>query len=124
MDANQEENKPSYAELEALYAQQLKRNEDLEGELATSTELVIDLTGRLDNATASAELSPVVVVTHEQQKYRVIGAKFKHAGEEYTAADLKKHPDVVRQLVEADSGLLQKVEKATGKKAATDEASK
>lgn len=107
--ADQEDNKPSYAELEALYAQQLKRNEDLEGELATSTELVSDLNTRLDNATVSAELSQVIVVTHEQKKYRVIGAKFKHKGTEYAAADLSKHADVVAALVESGSELLQLV---------------
>ena len=119
-----DEQEISHEELQALYAKALKRIEDLEGEAVDSAQLILELHQQLDNAQAGQELSPVVVVTHEQQKYRVIGAKFKHAGEEYTAADLKKHPDVVKQLVEAGSGLLQKVEKATGKKAAAEDASK
>lgn len=119
-----DEQEISHEELQGLYAKALKRIEDLEAEGADAAQLILELHQQLDNARAGEELSPVVVVTHEQQKYRVIGAKFKHAGEEYAAADLKKHPDVVKQLVEAGSGLLQKIEKATGKKAAPDEAPK
>ena len=85
---------------------------DLEGTVVESDKLVGELTQELSNVQTSAELSPVVVVTHEKNQYRVICVKFKHTnGKEYAAADLSKHPEVIKELLELDSELLQLVDK-------------
>lgn len=108
----QEENKPSYEELQALYAASLKRTEDLEGEVATSTELIGELNLELENAKAGLDESEVVVVTHEGNQYKVVATKFRYKGTEYAAKDLSKNAELVAKLVETESGVLRKLEKA------------
>ena len=119
--ANQQE--LSLEELKALYAAALKRIEDLEGEQAESTEIISDLQEQLANAQAGQEISQTVVVTHTaedgtKEQYKVLAPKFQHKHVAYAAADLKTNPDLVKELVEAKSGVLVKLEKAPAKEKA------
>jgi hypothetical protein len=109
---------------------QATRISDLEGEQAESTEIISDLQEQLANAQAGQEISQTVVVSHtdeagNKEQYKVLAPKFQHKHVAYAAADLKANPELVKELVEAKSGVLVKLEKAPAKaKTATKEASK
>lgn len=51
------------------------------------------------------------VITYKQQYYQVQAAKFHFNGVDYKAADLAGNNDLVKQLLDAGSGLLVKVDK-------------
>ena len=51
------------------------------------------------------------VITYKQQYYQVQAAKFHFNGVDYKADDLTGNSDLVKQLLEAESGLLEKIEK-------------
>ncbi|MDB5268048.1 MAG: hypothetical protein JWP58_1088 [Hymenobacter sp.] len=93
------------------------RVEDLEGEVSESTEIISGLQEQLANAQAGQEISQTVVVTHTaedgtKEQYKVLAPKFQHKHVTYAAADLKTNADLVKELVEAKSGVLVKLEKA------------
>jgi uncharacterized protein YydD (DUF2326 family) len=52
------------------------------------------------------------VITYKQQNYQVLAAKFHFNDVDYKAEDLAGNGDLVKKLLEAGSGLLQKIEKA------------
>jgi hypothetical protein len=93
---------------------------DLEGESAESAQIISDLQEELANAQAGQAISETVVVTHTtedgtKEQYKVLAPKFQHKHVAYAAADLKKNAPLVKELVEAKSGVLQKLEKAPAK---------
>lgn len=51
------------------------------------------------------------VISYKQQYYQVQAAKFHFNGVDYKAADLAGNNDLVKQLLDAGSGLLAKVDK-------------
>ena len=92
------------------------RVEELEGESAESTQIISDLQEELANAQAGQAISETVVVTHTaedgtKEQYKVLAPKFQHKHVAYEAKDLKTNPDLVKELVEAKSGVLLKLEK-------------
>ena len=111
-----EEKELSLEELKALYAKALARITDLEGEVDEATETISGLQEQLANAQAGQEISQTVVVTHTaedgtKEQYKVLAPKFQHKHVAYEAKDLKTNPDLVKELVEAKSGVLLKLEK-------------
>ncbi len=48
-------------------------------------------------------------MSHEKLQYRVLAPKFSHKGLDVDAHTLRQNPDLVRELVESGSGLLQLV---------------
>jgi len=52
------------------------------------------------------------VITYNRQNYQVLAAKFHFKDVDYKAEDLVGNADLVKLLLEAKSGLLQKIEKA------------
>ena len=89
-----------------------KQIEALSADTGTAQELISDLTEQLANATAGQDISQAVVVSHEKEQYKVLARQFNHLGTEYKADDLKTNPALVKELVELESGLLHKIEKA------------
>lgn len=80
-------------------------------ELAQAETLIEEQSGRLAAAEVGQAEGPVIV-SHEKAQYRVLAPKFSHKGLDVDAHTLRQNPDLVRELVEANSGLLQKVEAA------------
>jgi hypothetical protein len=96
---------------------QATRIEQLETEVSESTGIISDLQEQLANAQAGQEISQAVVVTHTAEdgtrdQYKVLAPKFQHKHVAYEAKDLKTNPALVKELVEAGSGVLVKLEKA------------
>ena len=52
------------------------------------------------------------VITYNKQNYQVLAAKFHFKDVDYKAEDLTTNSDLVKQLLEAQSGILHKIEKA------------
>lgn len=77
-------------------------------ELATAEALIEQQTEQLKSAEVGQALGPVIV-TYEKEQYRLLVPHFSHAGNLIESASLRQNPDLVRQLVEGGSGLLQKV---------------
>jgi chromosome segregation ATPase len=80
-------------------------------ELEQAEALIEEQNGKLAAAEVTQAEGPVVV-SHEKAQYRVLAPKFSHKGLEVDAHTLRQNPELVRELVEAGSGLLQKVEPA------------
>ncbi|MGI4763406.1 MAG: hypothetical protein ACRYF0_22025 [Janthinobacterium lividum] len=80
-------------------------------ELEEAEALIEEQSGRLAAAEVGQAEGPVIV-THDKAQYRVLAPKFSHKGLDVDAHTLRQNPDLVRELVEANSGLLQKVEAA------------
>ena len=78
-------------------------------ELAQAEALIEEQSDKLAAAEVSQAEGPVIV-THDKVQYRVLAPKFSHHGLDVDAHTLRNNPDLVRQLVEDASGLLQKVE--------------
>ncbi|WP_201980372.1 hypothetical protein [Hymenobacter rubidus] len=78
-------------------------------ELNQAELLIEEQTGKLAAAEVASAEGPVVV-THAKEQYRVLAPKFQHNGLIVEARSLTANPELVRQLVEAESGVLQKVE--------------
>lgn len=78
-------------------------------ELNQAEILIEEQTGKLAAAEVASAEGPVVV-THAKEQYRVLAPKFQHQGLVVEARSLVNNPELVRQLVEAESGVLQKVE--------------
>jgi chromosome segregation ATPase len=78
-------------------------------ELAQAEALIEEQSGKLAAAEVSQAEGPVIV-THDKEQYRVLAPKFSHQGLAVDAHTLRNNPDLVRQLVEDGSGILQKVE--------------
>ena len=78
-------------------------------ELNQAEILIEEQTGKLAAAEVASAEGPVVV-THAKEQYRVLAPKFQHNGLVVEARGLVNNPELVRQLVEAESGVLQKVE--------------
>ena len=96
------------------------RVEELEGESGESTGIISDLQEQLANAQAGQEISQTVVVTHTaedgtKEQYKVLAPKFQHKHVVYEAKDLKTNTDLLKELVEAKSGVLLKLEKPAAK---------
>ncbi|HEX8656588.1 MAG TPA: hypothetical protein VF690_03600 [Hymenobacter sp.] len=96
----------------AKLAAQETRIASLESEVDEATEITSDLQEQLANATAGQEIGQAVVVTHAKEQYKVLAPKFQHKGVEYKSSDLSTNADLVKELVEGNSGLLHKLEKA------------
>jgi excinuclease UvrABC nuclease subunit len=101
------------AELEAQVAELETKVTNLEAEnaqiTADSEKVINDLTEKLKIEGKKAK-SADIVVTHEKKKYRVVIGKFRHEGNEITAEELAKKPEVIAELVESKSSVLEKVD--------------
>jgi len=49
---------------------------------------------------------PFQTVSHSNKKYKVAARKFRYNGKDYKDEELKDHPDVIKALVEKNSGIL------------------
>lgn len=78
-------------------------------ELAQAEYLIEEQTAQLKAAEVAQAEGPLVV-TYNKVPYRVLAPKFQHNGLHVEARSLATNPDLVRELVEAGSGLLQAVE--------------
>ena len=78
-------------------------------DLENAEALIEEMQGKLAAAEVSQMEGPVIL-SHEKGQYRVLAPKFSHKGIEVEANSLRNNPELVRELVEAGSGLLQKVE--------------
>ncbi|WP_375435081.1 hypothetical protein [uncultured Hymenobacter sp.] len=84
---------------------------DLQAELAASKQIISGQAEQLQAAEAgAAEGRPVV--THDKKHYRVLVKQFYFNGVEIKAAELKDKTDLVKELVEKESGVLQLITKA------------
>lgn len=77
---------------------------------AEANETVIAGHEARERAAQVAAEGGTTVVTHEGQLYRVLVPQFHFAGQLVKAVDLKNNADVVAQLVETRSGVLEAVE--------------
>lgn len=85
------------------------KNDELNVQLVEAEDLIEQQTAQLKSAEVGQKLGPVIV-THDKEQYQVLVPRFSHAGNLVEAASLRQNPDLVRQMVESGSGLLQKVE--------------
>ena len=83
----------------------------LEREVQEANELIHEQNQQLE-AKQLQGAGSLPVITYKQQYYQVQAAKFHFNGVDYKADDLASNSDLVKQLLEAGSGLLEKIEKA------------
>lgn len=83
----------------------------LERELEEATGIISEQTEQLE-AKQLQSAGKLPVITHQKQNYQVTAAKFHFNGVDYKAEELAGNSDLVKQLLEAQSGLLVKIEKA------------
>lgn len=100
------------SELQTQLADERTRSGELAGELNEAENLIDDLQQRLKTAALVSAQSDVQVVTDGTDHYKVLAPKFKFRHVEYTAAELAGDEQLVRELVAAEVGFLQKVEAA------------
>ncbi|QIX60883.1 hypothetical protein HER32_06705 [Hymenobacter sp. BT18] len=83
----------------------------LEAELAANKQIIEEQAEQLQAAEASAETKRPVV-THNRKQYSVLANQFTFDGKLVKAEELAGKPEVVKALIEAESGLLVLVQKA------------
>lgn len=91
------------ARLEAENARLLQDTQDAE-------QTIGELNEKLANAEAVAPEQ--TVVTYEKAQYRVLAQKFSYKGQEIEAKNLQANKEVLKALVDGESGLLVKIEVA------------
>ena len=108
------ENQAPQETLEEKIARLERENFDLKQENTEAVTTIGEMSEKLANAEAVAPEQ--VVVTHERKQYRVLAHKFHHKGAEIAASNLQANKDVLAQLVEMKSGVLQLITKAEAAK--------
>ena len=83
---------------------------EVRAELTESQEMVGDLQERLSRAAAIQAQSDSVIVSDGTDHYKVLAPKFKHKHVDYTAEQLRENEELVKTLVAAGVGFLQKIE--------------
>lgn len=83
----------------------------LEQELGQAQGIINEQTEQLE-AKQLQTAGTLPVISYEKQNYQAQAAKFHFNGVDYTAQELASNADLVKQLLEAKSGLLIKIEKA------------
>ncbi len=83
----------------------------LQRELSVAQNIIGEQAEQLEAKTLQGTGS-LPVITYKQQNYQVLAAKFHFNDVDYKAEDLAGNGDLVKKLLEAGSGLLQKIEKA------------
>lgn len=90
----------------------LESNAGLQTKLEESEKTLLEsnaeLQARLEESEKTVE-EVKVIVKHDKKRYEVITPKVQVGGQLYLAADLKKHPEVVKVLVEKGSGVLKAI---------------
>lgn len=90
----------------------VQANAELNGELSAAGTIIAGQAEQLANAETAQAEAAVVIVTHEQKQYRVLGKQFNVKGEVIKAEDLGKNKEALKHLVDTKSGLLHLVVKA------------
>jgi DNA repair exonuclease SbcCD ATPase subunit len=98
------------AELQAQLTDERTRSGNLAGELNEAETTIEELQQRLDTAAKVQAQSDTVVVSDGTDHYKVLAPKFKHKHVEYTAKELATNEALVKELVAAEVGFLQKIE--------------
>lgn len=88
-----------------------EKNIRLEKELAEAKGIIDEQTEQLE-AKQLQTAGTLPVISYDKQNYQAQAAKFHFNGVDYTAQELAGNTDLVKQLLEAKSGLLVKIEKA------------
>lgn len=83
----------------------------LEQELGEAKGIIDEQTEQLE-AKQLQTVGTLPVLGYNKENYQVQAAKFHFNGVDYTAQELAGNADLVKQLLEAKSGLLLKIEKA------------
>ncbi|MBO0360671.1 hypothetical protein J0X19_22110 [Hymenobacter sp. BT186] len=82
----------------------------LEAEIAAKDTIIVGQAEQLQAAEAgAAEGRPVV--THDSKHYRVLAKQFDYKGVTIKGTELKEQADVIKYLVESESGVLQLITK-------------
>jgi chromosome segregation ATPase len=97
-------------ELQAQLTDERTRSGNLAGELNEAETAIEELQQRLETAAMVQAQSDTVVVTDGVSHYKVLAPKFKHKHVEYAAKDLATNEELVKELVGAGVGFLQKIE--------------
>ena len=115
-----EEEKPLSRFLETKYQSVMENNVEetgeelvarLKWELEEAQNIIGEQAEQLEAKTLQGTGS-LPVITYNKQNYQVLAAKFHFKDVDYKAEDLAGNADLVKKLLEAGSGILQKIEKA------------
>lgn len=98
------------AKVKALETENSELKEQLSKLESDSKTTIEELTKQL-KAEASKVSGNKVVVKHDKRSFEVVIPKFRHEGEEISAEELAKKPQIVKELVESGSSVLKEVEK-------------
>ncbi len=82
----------------------------IKAERAEQDQIIADQHEQIKQAEAE-QVFAGIVVSHEKAQYKVLAPKFSYEGTEYKAEDLKTNKDLVKELIEIKSGILEKVSK-------------
>lgn len=94
-----------------------QKNARLEAELTAARAIIAGQAEQLQVAEAGAAEGRTIV-THNKKHYRVVAQQFSFKGVKITALELKDKADVIKELVESESGVLELVTKAEATAAA------
>jgi chromosome segregation ATPase len=97
-------------ELQAQLTDERTRSGNLAGELNEAETAIEELQQRLETAAKVQAQSDTVIVSDGVAHYKVLAPKFKHKHVEYTAKELATDEALVKELVAAGVGFLQKIE--------------
>ncbi len=86
-----------------------KKIEDLKTEITQHLEVVSDLRAQLNSKTKEADMASPTV-KHAGKTYKIMIPSFQHNGAVKTAGDLKSDKELIKELVELGSGVLEEVE--------------
>ena len=100
------------AELQGQLSDERTRSGELAGELNEAENLIEELQQRLKTAQSLQAQSDTLLVSDGTAHYKVLAPKFKFRHVEYTGEQLRDDEQLVRELVAAGVGFLQKIEVA------------
>jgi DNA repair exonuclease SbcCD ATPase subunit len=97
-------------ELQGQLSDERARSGELAGELNEAENLIEELQQRLKTAQSLQAQSDTLIVSDGTSHYKVLAPKFKFRHVEYTGEQLRSDEQLVRELIEAGVGFLQKIE--------------
>ncbi|GAA3953954.1 hypothetical protein [Hymenobacter algoricola] len=103
-------------ELKAQNATLTAENKQLKADAKASEGIIAGQAKKLANIEAAQGEDAPIVVTHEDNQYRVLGKQFNIKGAIVKASELGENEEAVKHLVVTQSDLLQLVVKANAAK--------